>query len=158
MSTDTDKTEKLTRTRIVVDVLSVGPYYPENLGQVHYDIVEGDVSGEWSVNRSDTLTPEAMEKALRKQGSDADFLLDEHYANHEPRMRVEYDPAFFGGDYHGTGQFALVPVGLVDEHGGVEKAFEHYTGLPAVHIIHYTRDELYDLDGKEFEAGKKVTA
>lgn len=158
MSTDTANTDQLTRTRIVIEVLGVGPYDPDSLGQVHYDIVEGDVSGKWSVKSSDTLTPEAMESSLRCQGSDADFLLGEHYANHEPRLRVEYDPAFFGGDYHGTGRFALVPVGLVDEHGSVEKAFEFHTGLPTVHIIHYSRDEIYDLNGEEFGANKKETA
>ena len=145
------ETKTYTRTRIVVEVLSDGPYDPKTLCDVHYDITDGDLSGRWDIESSEVLTPEAMEKALLAQGSDPDFLLGEHYDNPSPRVRVEYDPDFRGGDYHGTGRFAYVPASLAEELGSVKKAFTAHTGLPAVHVIHYDKHERYDLNGKLLE-------
>jgi len=145
------ETKTYTRTRIVIEVLSDGPYDPKTLDDVHYDITYGDLSGRWNIEISEVLTAEAMEKALLTQGSDPDFLLGEHYEDLSPRVRVEYDPDFRGGDYHGTGRFAYVPAGLADELGSVKKAFTAHTGLPAVHIIHYSMSELCDVNGKPLE-------
>lgn len=68
-----------------------------------------------------------------------------------PHFRVEYDPAFTGGEYHGVGQFAYVPLSLVDEGLSPEEAFTRHTGLAAVHMIHYTLDEPVTALGERFE-------
>lgn len=72
-----------------------------------------------------------------------------------PCVQVEYDSAFWGGDYDGVGKFVLIPLSLIGEYAmqspdgndGVELAFTKITTLDSVHIIHYTLDELYDQDG-----------
>lgn len=61
-------------------------------------------------------------------------------------IQVEYDKKFFGGDYSLVGDFALVRLSDVYRLGSVEAAFKHTTGIEAVHIIHYSEDELYDAD------------
>lgn len=139
----------LTRTVIRAVILSEGPYDPDNLGQVHYDIVEGECSGRWGIESSETLTPAAMEKALREQESDADFLLGDAYASGEPRIRVEFDAPPRDGD--DAGRYAYVPVALVDEEGSVEKAFAIHTGIPARHIVRYWQDKHYDENGKRLK-------
>ena len=66
-------------------------------------------------------------------------------------IRVEFDPKFDGDEYHGVGQFALIPLlhdtrdQASDER--IEKMFEEKTGHPKSCIIHYTRDELYNDQG-----------
>lgn len=143
----TTETNVLTRTLITVEVLSDGPYDPATLGDVHYDIVEGDLSGKWSVKSSEVLTPEAMEKALLAQGSDPAFLLGEHYEYPSPRVRVEYAPDFRGGVYCGMGRFAYVPESLAKELGSVKKAFTVHTCLPAACVSQYDKRKRYDLNG-----------
>lgn len=72
-----------------------------------------------------------------------------------PCVRVEYDSAFWGGDYDGVGDSVLIPLSLIGEcamqdpdgDDGVELAFTKITTLDSVHIIHYTLDELYDQEG-----------
>lgn len=68
----------------------------------------------------------------------------------EPHVRFEYDPEFTGGEYEGTGRFALVPYARVQE-AGAEAAFTEATGLDAMHIVHFTVDELYDAEGETVE-------
>lgn len=70
----------------------------------------------------------------------------------EPHVRFEYDPEFTGGEYEGTGRFALVRYARVQE-SGPEAAFTEATGLDAVHVVHYTLDELYDASGEPVEDG-----
>jgi hypothetical protein len=62
-------------------------------------------------------------------------------------FRVEYDANFSGGDYNGVGDFMLVSSNVIDQEGGVEAAFSQKTGLPSDCIIHFTVDELYDING-----------
>ena len=68
-------------------------------------------------------------------------------------IRVEYDLLFCGGDYNGTGQFAFIPLNLVNkfssqsESDGVDLAFSKTTKIDAMHIVHYTLDEVYDANG-----------
>jgi hypothetical protein len=79
-------------------------------------------------------------------------------------VRVEYDPAYWGGDYSGVGQFIHVPHVLVDrcpmdskEGDGddddrrLRTAFGLLTGLAWCHVIHYTWDDVYDQDGSEWK-------
>ena len=69
-----------------------------------------------------------------------------------PHTRVEYDPTFYGGDYHGTGTHALIPHAIIDNlNGDVEEAFRCETGLDPCHIVHYTQDEVYDRHGNLIE-------
>ena len=66
-------------------------------------------------------------------------------------FRVEYDLSFTGGEYNGVGQFAYVPLSLVDEGLSPEEAFTRHTGLAAVHLIHYALDEPVTAEGGRFE-------
>jgi hypothetical protein len=67
-----------------------------------------------------------------------------------PHVRFEYDETFFGGDYKKVGQFAYVPLGLIEHAETPEKAFADCTKVAPIHIIHYTLDELYTAEGNEF--------
>jgi hypothetical protein len=68
-------------------------------------------------------------------------------------IEVEYDLTYSGGDYDKTGQFALVPLLLVEELG-LEKAFEQHTKHSAVHIIHYSPDEPRDENGDQADVSQ----
>lgn len=71
---------KFYRTIIKIEVLSEDPYDPETLQQVHYDIKDGDCSGQWSVVSSQQLNRHQVEQLLIEQGSDPSFLLSEEYS------------------------------------------------------------------------------
>lgn len=78
-----------------------------------------------------------------------------------PCVRVEYHPAFWGGDFDGVGQFVLIPLRDVaafamgsSRNDAVEMAFRKQTNQDSVHIIHYSLDELYDQHGKPILRGK----
>lgn len=63
-------------------------------------------------------------------------------------IRVEYDPEYEGGNYSGVGQFAYIPVKMLEATQGetfeskVEIAFEKITGYFKKNIIHYS-DEIF---------------
>ena len=61
--------------------------------------------------------------------------------------QVEYDPAYYGGDYSRVGTLALVPEALVKRFGSVAAAFQAHTGYNPVHIVHFSEDERYAADG-----------
>ncbi len=66
--------------------------------------------------------------------------LDEAY------YQFEHDLTYRGGDYTLVGQFTYIPVSLV-ETIGANSAFEQITGYSAIHIVHYSTDELFDSAG-----------
>jgi hypothetical protein len=62
-------------------------------------------------------------------------------------VRVEYDRNYYGGDYHGVGDFAfLAEDGLTDDN--LKEHFKDQTGFDPRNIISYTFDETYDSDGE----------
>jgi len=65
-------------------------------------------------------------------------------------IQFEYDLEFHGGDYDKVGEYAYVPIELIEKMGE-EEAFEKVTGINAVHIIFYTMDEVYDAKGNQIE-------
>ena len=62
-------------------------------------------------------------------------------------IRFEYDLGYTGGDYGNVGDFEYVPVDLIKD--SPEQAFEEYTKISNVHIIHYTMDEVYVCNGDD---------
>ena len=49
-------------------------------------------------------------------------------------ISVEYDLSYSGGDYHGSGQYAELPIkGLTDEN--LKERFKKQTGIDPVHIV-----------------------
>jgi len=79
-----------------------------------------------------------------------ELVLVEAEVRKTPHIRVEYDLAYYGGDYSGVGQFVLIPEGLTFAFSGVEEAFEKVTGYNRRHMVHYSTDERFDADGMEF--------
>lgn len=74
----------------------------------------------------------------------------------EKCARVEFDSNYSGGDYSGVGSFVHIPLRIIDQYEGDEgeqlkAAFNSFTNLNPVHIIHYSLDELYDLEGDLIE-------
>lgn len=65
----------------------------------------------------------------------------------ELSIQVEYDVNFWGGNYSGVGNFALIKLTEINGIGGVKAAFRESTGIDPVHIIHYSFDDLYDDEG-----------
>lgn len=84
---------------------------------------------------------------------------------HEKCIRVEYDPNYWGGDYHSIGQFVCLPESVIDRQtyptpegpaemdfdAQVRAAFFEVTGLDIRHIIHYCPDEPVDQYGNEWK-------
>jgi hypothetical protein len=84
-------------------------------------------------------------------------------------MQVEYDPDYWGGDYSKVGRFVYLPFDFIDRcpkwgeadpvcghaktgfDGRVKMAFHILTGVHPNHIIHYSPDEGYDLDGEVWQ-------
>ena len=77
------------------------------------------------------------------------LVLNEEVLRKVPHYRVEWDIGYWGGDYHGVGNFAYIPAALVYVFGSVEEAFEKFTGNSQAHIINYTTDEEFRSDGTE---------
>jgi len=78
---------------------------------------------------------------------------------------VEYDLAYYGGDYSGVGQFVYLPLdelkygeGLSDEQKAVGDLFNEKTGHDPSHIVNYNLDELVDKNGNELEEETYVPA
>lgn len=75
-----------------------------------------------------------------------------------PHQKVEYDRAYFGGDYSGVGEFVFIPESVIEQLGSVQAAFLEVTGIPAHHIINTYDDERFTSDGgvwaDEAEDGK----
>jgi hypothetical protein len=63
-------------------------------------------------------------------------------------VKVTYSSTYYGGDYSYTGN---EPTVLVPAEGDIEEGFKALTNLDAVHILHYTEDELYNKHGDELE-------
>ena len=59
--------------------------------------------------------------------------------------RFEYDLSYTGGEYGYVGDFEYVPCEVIGDNP--EQAFEDYTKISKVHIIHYTLDEVYVCNG-----------
>lgn len=70
----------------------------------------------------------------------------------EPCVQVEYDLAFWGGDYSSVhGEYVHIPVRLVEQLRSVEDAFVLVTGESRRHIISYSESEHFTRDGKPWE-------
>lgn len=69
------------RTVITYEILTDVPYFFEDLGQVHYDVIEGEASGKLLSEVSEEVTRQEMGHLLIAQGSDPSFLLGEEYEN-----------------------------------------------------------------------------
>jgi hypothetical protein len=62
--------------------------------------------------------------------------------------RVEYDRDYIVDVSSLAGQFAYIPHKVIDACGGdVRKAFRLHTGIDSKHIMHFSEDEVYTLDG-----------
>lgn len=65
-----------TRTTIRLVVLSEGTAPDDHtLAEIEQEITEGDWSGEWTIEKVETLTREQMVTALIDQGTDPTFLI-----------------------------------------------------------------------------------
>lgn len=81
-------------------------------------------------------------------------------------VRVRFDPLYTGGVYQGLGQFAYLPLALVqamaqedlEDDVGVELAFSKTTQLDAMHIVDYSLSELFNQHGEAVDLPSAVTA
>jgi len=72
---DTDQTEKVIhKTTIQVVVLSGQSYTLDDLYQLHFDITDGDCSGDFEVVDTEELTGQRAIDAIEGQGSDPEFF------------------------------------------------------------------------------------
>ena len=70
----------------------------------------------------------------------------------EPCVQVEYDLAFWGGDYSSIhSEYVHIPVRLVEQLRSVEDAFVLVTGESRRHIISYSESEHFTRDGEPWE-------
>lgn len=69
--------QKYFKTIIQIEVLSDFLYDPASIDSIHHDIVNGECSGLWEIKSQKELTKDQMRRALRRQGSDPEFLIQE---------------------------------------------------------------------------------
>ena len=83
------------------------------------------------------------------------------YSELAPHIQVEYDLAYWGGQYSQVGDYAYIPLGLVQTIG-LESAFQVATGHDPAHIISVdsiNNDEFYLQNGDNwFEAAQSWAA
>lgn len=79
-----------------------------------------------------------------------------------PHIKVEYDPAYTGGEYSGVGRHVLIPVSAIEDAAkefasrndgagmdeAVHLAFRKQTHMDSMHIVYYNQDELFDQVGE----------
>jgi hypothetical protein len=83
---------------------------------------------------------------------------------HEKCMQVEFDHTYWGGDYDKCGDFAYVPLRVIDaiefdtqdirwdvDDIKVRMAFQQVTGVHPLHIVHFCPDEVYDQYGNDWQ-------
>lgn len=81
-------------------------------------------------------------------------------------VRVRFDPLYTGGVYQGSGQYAYLPLDLVqamaledpDGDDGVARAFTETTRLDARHTLDYSLSELYNQHGEVVELPSEYDA
>jgi hypothetical protein len=86
-------------------------------------------------------------------------ILEVEELEHEGCIQVEYDPAYWGGDYAGTGSFFYLPLLAIrhaeakhpeaNREDHIHEAFREATGFNPVHIINYSQD-LYTRSGDPY--------
>ena len=61
---------------------------------------------------------------------------------------VEYDLKYTGGDYNDVGCFVYVPNDVIEKaNGDVNAAFQAFTGIDHIHVVSYSQDETFNLEG-----------
>lgn len=68
---------KFYRTVVTIEVLSEKPYEFHCVGDIAYDITDGDCSGKIISESSEEVDAPTMAKLLKEHGSDLDFNLDD---------------------------------------------------------------------------------
>jgi len=65
-----------------------------------------------------------------------------------PCVQVGYGLGFWGGESSSVGDFADVPLSLVDAcDGSVQEAFRQHASHDPIHVIHDSLDEVVDHNG-----------
>lgn len=130
---------------------------------VVWSVDDVDLEGEHGLTdaeKEEVINQFTLQYKCRQADWDAlDVLARSVKEQRVPCIKVEYDPAYTGGDYSGVGRVSLLPLSAIDaaERDGageqsVPRAFRNHTGLDPVHIIHYTMDELCNEHGEPIEA------
>jgi len=82
--------------------------------------------------------------------------------NNTPHIKVEYDLNWDGGNYTSVGQFAYVPVALIEAYGGMNdnavwQAFKRYTGHDFNHVVNYESTQLFNDNGSVWWENKPTS-
>jgi len=101
---------------------------------------------------------EAVDNSLLETDGTEAYLPYDMVQPEPPRkcVRVEYDLDYDGGDYSKVGQFAYIPHEIIDQLPGTDPDTKLRTAFTVLvgdsrHIVHYTFDETFDQDGKEWK-------
>ena len=65
------------RTVITIEVLSDGPFFYQNLAQVHEETTYGSCSGLHAITKSERLTIKELVERCEEHGTDPEFFLGE---------------------------------------------------------------------------------
>ncbi len=122
-------------------LLRIGAHHPA------FSVDEKDKLAQY-FNNVTKIAREAVGAVGNDEDQKADWCSDqlEQLGLSEECIRVEYDPEYSGGNYSGVGQFAYLPVKMLDAIQGetferkVEIVFEKTTGYFKENIIHYSNE------------------
>jgi hypothetical protein len=70
----TAATKKYFKTTVKVEVLSEKPIEFDNLAELHHQIIHGDLSGQFTVEKQRRLGERAFVSECAKQGTDPEFF------------------------------------------------------------------------------------
>ncbi len=166
----------LYRTKITLEVFSQKPQEGLTLAEIAARIEDDNtfITGTWLIRalkatspevrvvisdvliaESVHLTPMQMSGALRYADIDRDRLMGDEALEDQPHISIEYDESYSGGNYNKVGDRVYIPKAVFDRFEQDEKkTFEWWTGLNPVHIIHCCPDDLYMVDGQEWESNE----
>ena len=82
------------------------------------------------------ISPMAMSEALLDQGNEPIHVMEQEAERGQPHMCFEYDPAYSGGEHVEVGENTYIPRGILQKFLTREGAFEYWTGLDPMYIIH----------------------
>jgi len=151
---------KYFRTVFQIEVLSEGTPIEEDMDvyAIAMAIGDGDCSGKTSVVLTQGLSAKEAAAALESQGSDAGFFQGLDLIDEEPHIKVEYDTSYTGGNYSDVGDFAYIPVSLIDAfideshdecfETALHAAFRKLTHLDSMHIVNFNSEERFTESGE----------
>lgn len=142
------------RTTVTIEVLSDCKLDNSTFGDIASMVFAGDVFAKESTYSSELLSPANLDEACEGyENIDRSALLGEECKTDQPHLKFEYDEDYSGESHNGVGKTVFIPMAVYQDKfdGNSCAAFEWWTGVDPAHIIRFAGDEVYTVDGEEWD-------